>query len=621
MKTIDGLALPPLTIMQSQTVDAMFLVSDDPVSQGRPYVESSPDHTLAATGSMLLIKSDGSKLYDGRLTQIKGRGNLTWKLDKKPYQIKLDKKTDLMESGSSAERNKTWVLLANTTDRSLQRNRISLEMAKVLELEGTTSCKPVDLYYDGEYRGSYLLCEKIEIGTGRVEIEELEKSNENLNPNLETLPLVVGLNSFGMPIKYSQGLNNPPDITGGYLFEYDQAYFQAENAWFSVHTKRGTLFFVSKSPEYWSYEQANYLSCLMQEAIDCIEAGGINATTGKMTADYFDIESLSKAMWINEFALNESFAYSSAYFTKDAGDPKIKSGPIWDFDLSYGNWMNFFANGQVGTYGGYRLPDDNLGLTLTSDTAFVASLKNLADTVFALVEDLLGRGNSSALKPLDEYAEEIKASAAMNDVLGWSSIFGIKDQATETGILTEWLSNRLAWLKASTGSGAAPSVVVTPHVAKKGWLGSNLNESAGTTGQSLPLEAFTAQLDYAGTGLGGSVLYNAHVAYIGWQANPLQPGVWFSDGQVAGTSGRALPIEAVQFQLSGQMADNYDIYYRAHAAGLGWMGWAKNGEKAGTEGRSTPLEAVQVALVPKGSPAPATVYLGIGGNYSAAYLH
>jgi uncharacterized protein YjdB len=65
-----------------------------------------------------------------------------------------------------------------------------------------------------------------------------------------------------------------------------------------------------------------------------------------------------------------------------------------------------------------------------------------------------------------------------------------------------------------------------------------------------------------------------------------------------------LRLEAIQIKLTGDMAKNYDVYYRVHAQNFGWMGWAKNGASAGTAGYSYRLEAIQIKLVKKGGAAP-----------------
>ena len=144
---------------------------------------------------------------------------------------------------------------------------------------------------------------------------------------------------------------------------------------------------------------------------------------------------------------------------------------------------------------------------------------------------------------------------------------------------------------------AGPHASVTTHVSSVGWLGTvSDGATAGTTGRSLSLEAVKVSLSNAEAS--GSIEVNAHVSGIGWQGWD-EPSA--SEG---GTTGQSRSIEALQFRLTGEMAGLYDVYYRVHAANIGWMGWAKDGEDAGTTGYGRKLEAVQVRLVRKGDPAP-----------------
>ena len=142
-----------VTFLRYDNVSTMFLVSDDPVNEGRVWVESSEDKSNRAKGSMALLAADGESVYDGKLTQIKGRGNSTWKGAKRPYQIKLDKKTDLLQTGDSADKAKTWVLLANFYDPSAVRNMLALDLGRALQMECNMGYRPVCLFYDGEFRG------------------------------------------------------------------------------------------------------------------------------------------------------------------------------------------------------------------------------------------------------------------------------------------------------------------------------------------------------------------------------------------------------------------------------------------------------------------------------------
>lgn len=58
-------------------------------------------------------------------------------------------------------------------------------------------------------------------------------------------------------------------------------------------------------------------------------------------------------------------------------------------------------------------------------------------------------------------------------------------------------------------------------------------------------------------------------------------------------------MEAVKIKLTGEMADHYDIYYRAQVEELGWLEWVKDGKEAGITGKGYRLESLEIKLVPK----------------------
>lgn len=216
-----------LRIMHSQYIASLFITSDDPDKDLR-WVELSKSNK--AKGSAVLMEESGTVLYEGALKQIKGRGNSTWEYAKKPYQIKLDQSADLLLTG---EPSKTWVLLSNYFDKTLLRNRIGLDLAAEMGMEYTSRCRPVDLYYDGSYRGSYLLTEKVEIDENRVDIHSLEKDYEAANPDIEdfdSLPRIEDTAANGYSCQYIQGLNTPEDLSGGYLLETEYTQRLPEEA-------------------------------------------------------------------------------------------------------------------------------------------------------------------------------------------------------------------------------------------------------------------------------------------------------------------------------------------------------------------------------------------------------
>ena len=102
--------------------------------------------------------------------KLRGRGNATWKMEKKSYKLKLDKKENLLDTGTGPA--KDWVLLANHCDQSLIRNQVSFYLARSMEgLEYTVGCQQVEVFLNGICKGVYLLCEQIEVQENRVNIE------------------------------------------------------------------------------------------------------------------------------------------------------------------------------------------------------------------------------------------------------------------------------------------------------------------------------------------------------------------------------------------------------------------------------------------------------------------
>lgn len=145
-----------------------------------------------------------------------------------------------------------------------------------------------------------------------------------------------------------------------------------------------------------------------------------------------------------------------------------------------------------------------------------------------------------------------------------------------------------------------PKVVYQAHVAKIGWQKEVEDGAlAGTEGRALTIEALKIKLD----GLSeeeqkdSKIVYKTHVQTYGWQNE-------VANGALSGTTGKAKRVEAVAIHLEGAIADKYDVYYRTHVQSFGWLDWAKNGEKAGSSTYGKRLEAIQIKLVKKGESAP-----------------
>lgn len=208
------------------------------------------------------------------------------------------------------------------------RNFITDEVAQALGLSFTPQSDFVDLYYDGEYRGTYQLSEKVEVNGGRFDIAELENESED-EVDIESHPAAMGQNSYGNAFKYVTGVKQPADITGGYLVELDQAYYAAERSWFTVQHCDDLLHFVLKSPEDASEDEVRYISERFQDAFDHQNLSSV--------ASYIDVDQLARVFLVEELAKNPDYIkYSSTYFYVDANDALLHAGPVWDFDNAYG---------------------------------------------------------------------------------------------------------------------------------------------------------------------------------------------------------------------------------------------------------------------------------------------
>ena len=144
----------------------------------------SRDHDVRCAGSASFIVPDGFKddsgigqeSFTADLEYVRGRGNSTWDENrpKKPFKFKFAKKRALFGMG----KNKHWVLLANSFDGSLVRDRLTSWIGNEIGLEYTYKCVPVDLVVNEVFYGSYLLCEQVRVDGNRVDTSAAYVLNE-----------------------------------------------------------------------------------------------------------------------------------------------------------------------------------------------------------------------------------------------------------------------------------------------------------------------------------------------------------------------------------------------------------------------------------------------------------
>lgn len=107
---------------------------------------------------------------------IRVRGKSTSAPPKKPYLIKFSKKQTILGFKGSY---KKWTLLSNLFDISSIRNALAFKMSELMKFDFTPRCFSVDLILNGAYRGNYYLCDDVEIGPDRINIDEIKKKGYN----------------------------------------------------------------------------------------------------------------------------------------------------------------------------------------------------------------------------------------------------------------------------------------------------------------------------------------------------------------------------------------------------------------------------------------------------------
>lgn len=454
---INGKAAGTVCVAQSENLSALYITSDDPSAQGRDFVDASKSNI--ATAQMLLVDKDGKAVYDGALTQLKARGNTTFTVaEKKSYQIKLGKKSDLVACG---EKVKTWTLLAGYNDATFLHDKLFKDLAASLGMPYTAASDWVDLYYDGVYRGTYLVSEKNAVNKTGVDITDMEDAYAGVNAGYgSNMTTATAENRYGQTYQYTTGLTEPANITGGYLLELngtklsgtpEPKYDEASG----FITGKGSAMNV-KSPEWCGKDAMAYISEYYQAFEDAVYAQdadgnytGYNAETGKYYYEYCDLTSLVQAYLLQSLSGNSDAFYSSLFFYKDA-DGLMYAGPVWDMESTCGSGWN-----------GYIGPDNDfingryLVTALLKIPGFRAAVSNYYhDTFLAQAQQLVGDDGKVMTG-----AARLSASAAMN-YRQWPLIrVGNPNQSSHfwpagttyadtVADMNDWLTKRIAQMSA-----------------------------------------------------------------------------------------------------------------------------------------------------------------------------
>ena len=254
-------------------------------TEGAKEITSKEEETPSV---VYIISEDGKDLLATQDTGVRGRGNASWKFPKKPYRLKFSSKQSPLGAPAKA---KKWTLISNYGDKTLMRNILAFEVSRRVGQSYTPFCRPVDLIMNGEYKGTYQLCDQVEAASGRVEAKD------------------------------------------GYLIEID-AYASGEEVWFT--SLRGIPVTIKHPDED---DITGEQRAFIKDYFNLME-GALHASyfqdEDKGYRKYLDLDSFLRNFIIGEFSGNTD-TFWSVYMYKDSGDGKLFTGPAWDYDLAFDN--------------------------------------------------------------------------------------------------------------------------------------------------------------------------------------------------------------------------------------------------------------------------------------------
>ncbi|MDE6638479.1 MAG: CotH kinase family protein [Muribaculaceae bacterium] len=395
----------------SGTLPVMFITTEEnqPVTskeeylQARYYIDPMGVEDVEAIGSR----------DDQALMQIRGRGNYTWwGFDKKPYRIKLDKKTELLGMNKS----KHFALLAHADDSAAGlRNALGFAASEAIGMPWTPATRPLEVVLNGDYIGLYWLTETIRVDKDRVNIVE-------------------------------QADDAVVDVDGGWLVEIDN--YDSDPHVTIKDTSGHPIWFTYKSPEVLSQEQQSYLQTAMQSIQNALASG--NESEANSLVD-FDI--LARYFIVNQLMLDMESFHGSCYLNRQRGnEEKWKFGPVWDFG-------NAFAVGRADKP---RFIFDHPDFSQTWIGEFYA-LPTFVEIVKKIWETFLVDGPDQLATVLKEDADQI-AAAAICDGKRWPQ-YSHADVALESDRLQSWLDGSIEWLMTKWGSGADVESIENDHLS------------------------------------------------------------------------------------------------------------------------------------------------------------
>jgi hypothetical protein len=421
----------------------IVVITTDLGSNGSPI--AIPDEPKVLGQMKIIKRPDGSRNfltdvnnanflnYNGRIG-IEKRGSTSQSLPKKPYSMttliagstSVTATANVSLLGMPSEND--WILNALAFDPSLIRDNLSYYLARQM---GGYSVKTnyCEVVINGQYEGLYMLTEKIKADSNRVNI-------------LKILPTE----------------NTLPNLSGGYITKADKTTGGDPIAWSNQNYSGSTVNYVHDFPKPTAItvQQNAYIQNEFNNLAIAANANNTSLLTGYPAT--IDVPTFVDFMILNEFAANVDGYQFSTYFHKDRNG-KLRAGPVWDFNLTYGNDLFLWGYDRSKTNTWQFSNGDNEGSKFWTDLFNNPEFKCYFSKRW---NQLTQPGQLLHQTQVNNYIDStvtLLSEAMVREHAKWNTI---PNNTVEISTLKNWIANRITWINSNIGGFSTCNNVATP---------------------------------------------------------------------------------------------------------------------------------------------------------------
>lgn len=370
--------------------------------------------------------------YDGRI-DIEIRGSSSQSSPKKNYgftTLKADNVTNNNVSLLGMPDENDWILGGMVFDTAQIRDYLCDNLSRQIgEYASRTSY--CEVLVNNDYKGLYILQEKIKADDNRVDVTKISSSD----------------NMF-------------PDITGGYIVKADKTTGGDPVAWTMYSWSGAPVDYILElpKPENATYYQTSYIKNEFTKLETTAMNGDISVINGYPSV--IDVTSFIDFMIINEYACNADAYTYSTYFHKDRNG-KLRAGPIWDLDLTFGNdlfmWGLDRSRPDVWFFQDYQNDGSRFWRDLFYNSQYKCYLSKRWNELTAAGQPL----NRDVIYSFIDTTVDSITEAATRDYQRWGKTGSLAQRISS---IKSFIATRSSWMTLNLGSYSQCSNVSLPDL-------------------------------------------------------------------------------------------------------------------------------------------------------------